>query len=324
MNKQRFIFLAAGIFVSFLYYGVLQETVTRGKYSYETKKNDGSSHIVHEKFTFAITLVCIQCIINYVVACIAGLIWTQAEDKTAKLYYASVSVTYLLAMVASNMALQWVPYPTQAVGKSAKPIPVMILGVLLGKKSYPFKKYLFVFLIVTGIVIFMLKEGTEQISPDFEVGMGEVLLFLSLVLDGLTGAIQERIRADAKPSGIQMMRASNGWSSIYMIAVALLTNEVVIFLKFASRYPFVYYNLLAIGITSGIGQLFLYSMVSDFGPLSVSIVTTTRKFFTVLGSVLLFGNSLSSQQWMGAVLVFGGLFLDAIFSKGPSKKQDKK
>ena len=47
--------------------------------------------------------------------------------------------------------------------------------------------------------------------------------------------------------------------------------------------------------------------VSEFGPLPCSIVTTTRKFFTVLGSVIFFGNSLLPHQWCGAVLVFTGV-----------------
>ena len=37
----------------------------------------------------------------------------QREDTTKSSYFASCSLTYILAMVASNMALQWVPYPTQ-------------------------------------------------------------------------------------------------------------------------------------------------------------------------------------------------------------------
>lgn len=46
--------------------------------------------------------------------------------------------------------------------------------------------------------------------------------------------------------------------------------------------------------------------VVSFGPLTCSIVTTTRKFFTILGSVILFGNVITSLQWVGTVLVFLG------------------
>ena len=37
----------------------------------------------------------------------------HGEDKTRTIYYASSALTYLLAMVCSNLALQWVGYPTQ-------------------------------------------------------------------------------------------------------------------------------------------------------------------------------------------------------------------
>lgn len=84
---------------------------------------------------------------------------SQGEDKTRSSYYAVCSLTYLVAMVSSNKALTWVSYPTQVVGKSCKPIPVMVLGVLLGRKRYPLLKYLFILLIVVGVALFMYKDG---------------------------------------------------------------------------------------------------------------------------------------------------------------------
>lgn len=76
------------------------------------------------------------------------------------------------------------------VGKAAKPIPVMVLGVLLGRKSYPLKKYLFIVLIVIGVVLFMFKEQAKKGGDAQGFGIGEVLLLLSLTMDGLTGAVQ--------------------------------------------------------------------------------------------------------------------------------------
>lgn len=45
-----------------------------------------------------------------------------------------------------------------------------------------------------------------------------------------------------------------------------------------------------------------------FGPLTCSIITTTRKFFTILASVVLFANPISPMQWVGTILVFLGEF----------------
>lgn len=69
-------------------------------------------------------------------------------------------------------------------------------------------------------------------------------------------------------------------------------------------------------------QLFIYLTVADFGPLPCSIVTTTRKFFTVLASIIYFGNPATTKQYIGTVLVFVGLALDSW--KGKEQKGKKK
>merc|ERR1719447_532714 len=144
-------------------------------------------------------LVAFQCAVNYLYALIMGhTVLKQGEDTTKSSYYAICSLTYLLAMVTSNKALSWVNYPTQVIGKSCKPIPVMILGVLIGRKKYPLLKYLFILMIVAGVAMFMYKDsgkkGQGESSSGF-LGVGELLLLISLTCDGLTGAVQERANA---------------------------------------------------------------------------------------------------------------------------------
>ena len=104
------------------------------------------------------SLVFVLCAVNYVYAVVvSALVLKQGRDETAWSYYAVSSFTYLTAMVTSNKALTWVNYPTQVVGKSCKPIPVMVLGVVIGRKRYPLLKYLFVLTIVAGVALFMYK-----------------------------------------------------------------------------------------------------------------------------------------------------------------------
>lgn len=125
-NSTKLLIYAAGTFACYFFFGVLQEKITRGQYGEEENK---------EKFTYVCALVCFQCVLNYIFAKIILLtVMKQGEDSTSTFYYATSSLTYLLAMVCSNMSLQFVNYPTQVVAKSGKPIPVMLLGVLLGKK----------------------------------------------------------------------------------------------------------------------------------------------------------------------------------------------
>ena len=172
------------------------------------------------------------------------------------------------------MALRWVAYPTQVVAKAAKPIPVMVLGVLLGRKSYSAQKYLFILLIVVGVVLFMYKEGKVNKNSE-NAGLGEILLFLSLSMDGLTGAIQERMRAASKPSAQHMMLAMNYWSTLILGTALLLSGEGKEFITFSFKYPELFGHLAALALAGAIGQLFIFMMVSHFGPLPCSVVTTT-------------------------------------------------
>lgn len=309
-KNTKLLVCAVGIFVCYFYYGVLQEKITRGSYGEGENK---------EKFTCMLALVFFQCVVNYLYAkLMLSTVMKQGEDNTRTLYYSSSALTYLLAMVCSNMALQWVNYPTQVVAKSGKPIPVMILGVLIGKKNYPLRKYVFVLLIVVGVAIFMFKDGKSS-DGDSTLGFGELLLILSLIMDGLTGAIQERMRSEYQSKSGHMMLSMNFWSSIYLGVAILITGEAVMFASFVQRHPNVVWQLLTISIASALGQFFIFLTVSDFGPLPCSIITTTRKFFTVLGSVLLFGNMLLPRQWFATVVVFAGLFLDSMYGKAVSK-----
>lgn len=311
-NEFRFIFFAGGIFTCYFVYAMLQEKITRGKYG----END--------KFTCTLSLVLVQCIVNYIFAQILMVSWQHEKDNTRKIYYFSSALTYLIGMVSSNMALQWINYPTQVVGKAAKPIPVMILGVLLGRKVYSIKKYFFVLLIVIGVVLFMYKDQ-KRVNDDTQgFGIGEVLLILSLTMDGLTGAVQERIKSEHSPTAYSMMLNTNMWSSIILSIGVVLSGELFRFVAFVSQYPEVIVFIVSLALMGALGQLFIFFMVSEFGPLPCSVVTTTRKFFTVLASVIIFGNVLLGRQWLGAILVFTGLFLDIFFSKGKVQKQTPK
>jgi UDP-galactose transporter B1 len=302
--KGKFALCAGGIFVCYFYYGILQERITRGNYG-------------DERFIYSIALVFSQCLVNYLYAVLMSkTVLDQGEDTTKTSYYMICALSYLVAMVSSNKALMWVNYPTQVIGKSCKPIPVMILGVLIGRKSYPLLKYMFVLMIVAGVALFMYKDkaaskGEESVG----LGLGEIMLLLSLSCDGITGAIQERMKSEHKTKSGHMMKAMNLWSMLFLGSALLVTGEGLEFIGFVSRHPAVLWQILTFCVASAFGQFFIFMCVSEFGPLPCSIVTTTRKFFTVLASVVFFGNSLIPRQWFGVALVFAGLFLDGAFGK---------
>lgn len=102
-RRARFTICAVGIFVCYFFYGILQEKITRGKYGPHG-----------EKFTYSLSLVFVQCVVNYVFAKVILKAFPEdSNDTTKPMYYAISATSYLLAMIFSNMALQWVNYPTQ-------------------------------------------------------------------------------------------------------------------------------------------------------------------------------------------------------------------
>src|SRR5690606_24105374 len=153
-SSFKMLIYAAGIFVCYFYFGILQEKILRGTYG--PKK---------ERFYYTQALLLVQCIANTAFAKLLLMTaFPEPKDTTTSGYYITCSMLYLGAMYSSFTALRYVNYPTQVVGKSCKPVPVMILGVLLARKKYPMLKYLFVFLIVTGCVLFMYKDGKASSS----------------------------------------------------------------------------------------------------------------------------------------------------------------
>ncbi|CAG0914003.1 unnamed protein product [Notodromas monacha] len=306
-STGKLVFCALGVFVCYFFYGILMERITRGDY-------DG------EKFTYSMSLVWALCVANCVFSKLTlSTLSPEGPDTTRTMYYSVCSLTYLLAMISSTMALQWVNYPTQVVGKSCKPIPVMILGVLLGNKKYSLQKYCFVFLIVAGVCMFMWKDSAKTIKGPENTSMGEVLLVLSLLMDGCTAAVQERMKSEHKTKPLTMMYYMNLGGIIYLTFSLLLTGELVLFIMFVMEHTHLIWDIMIFSVASALGQFFIFLTVSEFGPLPLSLITTTRKFFTVLASVVIFGHHIAPRQWFGAVLVFTGLIMDGVYSKGSGK-----
>jgi drug/metabolite transporter (DMT)-like permease len=156
-------------------------------------------------------------------------------------------------MVASNMALRHVNYPTQVIGKSCKPIPVMVLGVLFARKSYPLRKYMFILTIIAGVALFMWKDGKSS-AEDGNI-FGYSLLMLSLAMDGLTGAIQDRIRAESDVRFAPLMYNINLWASLMLCTTTLATGELAVFVDFVSRYPIVMQEIIWFSVLSAFGQV---------------------------------------------------------------------
>ena len=71
--------------------------------------------------------------------------------------------------------------------------------------------------------------------------------------------------------------------------------------------------ILVYSLSSAVGQNFVYYTLTQFDPLVLTTVTTTRKIFSTLYSVFRNpSNRLNGMQWGGTSLVFAGLVGDVL------------
>lgn len=326
-GRSKFVIIALGIFMSFLVVGLCQEKIMKTPYGDDK-----------EEFTFANTLVEVSLLSGFIFINIWTLFQPHKKDPTPLGYYIIAAVANVLAMITSYMALRWVSFPTQIIFKSAKPISVMLFGLLICKR-YTIQRYFFVLIIVVGVVVFQLyepKEPKELKDPisstnmsnvttetkasdvfpsDYYQTLGISLLCLSLCMDGLLGMIQDKVRIAHKPTSQQMMLSMSAWASAILFVVLIVSGELVQVYHFACRHPELLLHMSYFGLAHALGQVFIYAMISSFGSLPNSVTSTVRKFFSVVCSIIYYNHPSTLFQWLGAVLVFTALLGDAFFGK---------
>ncbi|KAK8820378.1 hypothetical protein WA577_006442, partial [Blastocystis sp. JDR] len=226
-------------------------------------------------------------------------------------------VCYTLAMIFSNNALKHVSYPTQVLAKSCKMIPVLLAGTLFGTRKYTVKKYISVLIITVGIILFQLMSDHKKVSTQANSNLGLVLLVLSLCMDGVCGMQQDVVVPRFKPSSLRLQEMLNVYGVLVSFVASLFLQELKPGLTFLLKNRVCLGYAVLFGVCSSVGQMFILYTVRHFPPLVLSTITTTRKFFSILLSVLFMGNEINVWQWCGVVLVFFGISFDKL---GKSKK----
>lgn len=96
--------------------------------------------------------------------------------------------------------------------------------------------------------------------------------------------------------------------------------------SYISKFPGILHDLMVFGLLSGLGQIFIFRGASILGTLTLNIITTTRKFMTVMLSIILFEHTLNIYQWLSLLLVFAGTMIDfymQFFGKNRTKKLEE-
>ncbi len=225
------------------------------------------------------------------------------------------------------LALAYISYPAQVLAKSAKVLPVMAMGTLLGGASYGPAEYGCAAAIGGGVALFALAStpggkkghGTSLASPN--APLGYALCLANLVLDGYTNGAQDAINR-AWPGGataLWTMAWMNAWCGVYNAAYLVATGAGARLAAFCVAHPAASADVALFCGCGAAGQLFIFFLIRRFGSATNTLVTTTRKFFNILLSVAWLGHPLTAGQWGGVVSVFGGLLASAVVKQHKKK-----
>ena len=210
-------------------------------------------------------------------------------------------------------------YPVQVLAKSCKPIPVMLMGAIMGKK-YPLKKYVNVLIITAGVAMFMMGKQSNSNSSSSSSKTkenastaGAILLFISLCFDGGTGAYEDKLMAKHHVGPFDLMYNMHLGKAILAGIGLIVMGQINYFILMCHETGFL---LLLLGVSGAFGQVFIFVTISKFGALTCSIMGLARKVVTLVASIYIYGHSLNGIQTLGLVVAFAAMISGFFERKG--------
>lgn len=294
-RNVKLLFCFLGLQVSYVLWGVAQEQIMT--HEYKPGKFKSSAFCVFGNRLLALVVAA---------AVVAYSKWKKPGMKEApSIQYIPSSLSNTFSSWAQYEALKYLSFPSQVLSKSCKIIPVMLVGILVNKKSYPLIDYLEALAITAGVAIFTFSEKSGDHDDDTTDSMyGVTLIALYLLMDSFTSQWQSRVYKEYGVDQYQMMLGINFWSLFFTALSLIYSGEGYESIVFILADSLAMYHQIILSITSAVGQLFIFYTIKEFGPVIFTIFMTTRQIFSLFLSCILFAHPLSVMSWCGAMLVF--------------------
>ena len=313
--------LALGIYASFIVWGYLQERTSSTDYL----GNDGvtrrwKSILVQNLMMALVSMACSAAAMRY---------HGQTNTAPARLFW-PVAFSNTIASPFGYASLRYISFPLLTLAKASKLIPIMAMGLLVGGRRYKPSEYMAAVLITAGIAMFTFKPGKAGNQAATNQNLGLFLVAINLGLDGYTNARQESIFKETKCKPFAMMFNVNAWSAALLAGwlgatflVSGSESELARALAFTAVSPEILWHVLLFSLSGAVGQTFIFTSMEEQGAVATTTICLTRKFFSILLSIVAYSHAVKPLQWAGIVVVFGGLALQA-FAKTTKNKGKQK
>jgi len=301
MPILKIVLCATGVFGSLLVYGILQEKIMTRAHG---------ADIDAQRSSLSVLLVLSNRVLSTLVAAVVLVLKRKAVAPTAPvLAYAGISASNVFATTCQYEALLYVSFPVQTLCKCAKMIPVMIWSTTLYGKAYQVSDYLVAVGVMAGCALFATFDtGVVAIPKQTLSDMyGMILMTGYLCFDGLNTTLQEKLCSGYRIETFNQIFWVNLCSVIMSSCWLFLNLSVGKAITFGN-HRISHCDVLILSAASTCGQLSILYTIREFGAVVLATIMTTRQFFSILLSCIIFMHPLSKLQWIGTVIVFISLY----------------
>jgi len=215
----------------------------------------------------------------------------------------------------SNLALNYINFPTKVVFRSCKLIPTMVVASILHKKVFSTVEYILAICVSLGLVLFAAADW--QVAPIFHP-IGLAFVSLSVCADAILPNAQEKLFQGGS-SRLEVTFYTNIFTLMVMTVTTLISGDLLGMIAFARTnrtlcmyigiYTFIAYVAISVHMT----------VVKKYGGVAAVLVATGRKGMTLILSFLLFPKAFSWLYVAGGVLVLGGLLFNSLWKMRTKK-----
>eukprot|EP01102_Stenamoeba_stenopodia_P009449 TRINITY_DN2784_c0_g1_i5.p1 TRINITY_DN2784_c0_g1~~TRINITY_DN2784_c0_g1_i5.p1 ORF type:complete len:394 (-),score=57.25 TRINITY_DN2784_c0_g1_i5:80-1261(-) len=284
-RRQRIAVVIAGVFLCYLVFFMFEEMLMK-----HTRFGESPG------FVGLATLV-----VSFVCASIEYWLFCQSRERKGPLQmYGLVGLLTCLETFASLSSLGLLNFPTWVVFKSSGLLTTMAGSIVILGKRFRLEDYLRAILLISGLVFFTLGDVAAHISFN---PTGVLFVLASLVLNSLEVNIQEKLLHQYAVHRNEMMLYNSFFSMLIMSVILFVIGEMSQAIEYLVTDPVNGLYLAISAAISSFGLMFVLSLVKLTSAVTVAIVTSLRKAFTIAISFLLY-----SKPWSWKYLI-GGIFL---------------
>jgi len=272
-----------------------------------------------EGFTFAVMLGYME--VLGVTACSyieRKYIAKETQRKAPIESYPLLTLCLLSSSGLSNMALNYINFPTKVVFRSCKLIPTMLISTIINRRIFSSGEYVSALAVCIGLVVFAAAEW--QNSPSFNP-VGILLVTLSVVADSILPNAQEQLFSKGS-SRLEVTFFTNFFTLLAMTLSTLASGDLIGMIQYGQQNHALWLYMLVYTFVAYIAISAFMQVVKRFGGVTAVLLGTARKGMTLILSFLVFPKKFSWFYVLGAILVLGGLLSSSLIKQGKSKEQN--